>query len=144
MAALLAPHACGRAADTAGERGAIVSTRTAVFLLADSASLEALGSRHPADDFAVIADDMMWYRAEAWTWLEERGVPVITREGRPTLRFRVEGAAREFRFAGDSLLDVVVLYDADREPLAVAPIDVPTAAASYFADLPAAGAASPH
>jgi hypothetical protein len=115
----------------------VISTRTAVFLLADSAALAATRAEYDEEDFAVVADDMMWYRAEAWSWLEEHGVPIVSREGRPTLRFRVGGAVRDAAFDSEPTLDVVVLYDVDRAPVAVAPIDVSTIAPSYFGDLPA-------
>jgi hypothetical protein len=152
----LAPLACGPAPDAPSDRvgadsaGAdtaaaaaddVISTRVAVFLLADSAAIAAARAAHGEEDFAVVADDMMWYRAEAWSWLEERGVPVVNYTGRPTLRFRVGGAVREFAFDAEPTIEVVVLYDADRAPLAVAPIDVSMSAPSYFGDLPADSAA---
>ena len=113
--------------------GHAYTDRVAVFLLADSAQLARMRAEHGAD-FEVVADDMMWYRAEAWSWFEQRAVPVVSLVGRPTLAFAVGGAVREFDFRGEPTADVVVLYDADRAPVAVAPVDVPTAAPAYYRD----------
>ena len=129
-----------------GAAADVVAARVAIFLLADSAALEAARARHSADDFAVVADDMMWYRAEAWSFLEQRGIPIVSHQGRRTLRFRVGGTAQEFDFAAEPTLDLVVLYDVDRAPQAVAPVDVPAAAATYYGELPVpagAGAQTP-
>ena len=118
--------------DTAPSDTAAFTERTVVFLLADSAQIEAVRAELSEDDFYVVADDMMWYRAEAWDWFEERGFTVLSIEGRPPLRFRVGGEDRSYDFSDEDLLDLVVIYEPGREPLAIAPIDVATAAADYF------------
>ena len=106
--------------------------RVAVLLLADSADIARLRAENSEDDFSVIADDLMWYRAEAITWLEQNGVPTATVERRDTLRFLVRGAVREFDYSSEPQLDLVVLYDHDRPPVALAAIDVPTEGERYF------------
>lgn len=122
---------CTRAADP---QSGIPSfgERTVVMLLADSSRMAALRADYDDEDFAVVADDMMWYRSEAWTWFEQRGIPVVSIEGRPPLSFLVDHEYRQFDFLEHETLDVVVLYDRNRAPLAVAPIDAPTSAQSYF------------
>jgi len=106
--------------------------RVAVLLLADSADIERLRAENSEDDFSVIADDLMWYRAEAIDWLETRGVPTVTVTRRDTLRFLVRGRVREFDYSSDPLLDLVVLYDHDRPPVALATVDVATEGERYF------------
>ena len=108
------------------------SSRVAVFLLADSATLEAMRTDRTEEDFQVVADDLMWYRSEAWSWLEERGVRIVALEGRPPLRFRGDAGMRAWDFSAEPTADVVVLYEPGREPRAVAPIDVAAAAPAYF------------
>ena len=115
------------AADEAG-----FSTRVAVFLLADSTALEAIRVERTEEEFHAVADDLMWYRAEAWSWLDEHGVRVVAREGRSPLRFYVDGAMRAWDFGGEPAADVVVLYEPGREPRALAPVDVTAAAPAYF------------
>ena len=121
--------------DTIAADGGIVAARVAIFLLADSARIEEMRARH-GEDMPTVFDDMMWYRAEAWDWLEARRVPVRSVSGRPPLLFLVGDSAREFEFADVTTADVVVLYEPGREPVAVAPIDVAERAAAYFAQLP--------
>ena len=110
------------------------TNRVMVFLLTDSTELAMLRQEYGAD-YEVIADDMMWYRAEAFDWAERNDVPIVVLDGRPPLRFRVEGAPRSFDFTGEEGGDVVVLYDTDREPVPVAPIDVSERAPAYYAPL---------
>ena len=110
---------------------ATFTTRTAILLLADSAVMARLRAEHGAD-FETVADDMMWYRAEALDFLETNAIPVVHFEGRRPLRFRVHGSEQEHDFGGLEYADVVVLYEPDSIPRAVAPIDVPTEAARYF------------
>lgn len=124
------------ASDSITPQDQLFDERVVVFLLADSAELATMRQEHGEEDYYVVADDMMWYRAEAWDWVEQRGIPIVWLEGRPPLRFRVAGATREFDFTDVEASDVVVLYDTDREPLAVAPIEVAERAAAYFPDLP--------
>lgn len=123
------------AIDTAEAEPDVFTERVAVFLLADSTHLARMRQEH-GDDAEVVFDDMMWYRAEAWDWIEQNGIPVVSTDGRPTLRFRVAGVDRAFDYTSESGGDLVVLYDTDREPLAVAPIDVVERGGTYFLGLP--------
>ena len=108
--------------------------RVAIFLLADSATLERIRAE-TGTGYETVADDMMWYRAEAWSWLEERAVPIVTIEGRDSLRFHVAGTAQAYGFDDAQTADVVVLYEPGCAPLALAPIDVATEAGTYFSGL---------
>ena len=129
------PATHGRAGPIAADDVNAFDSTTAVLLLADSAHLEGIRAQYGEEEYAVVADDMMWYRAEAITWLEDRGIALTVIEGRPDVRFRVAGVMRPFDLQGNPTADVVVLYERDREPIALAPIDVSTEAADYFTTL---------
>ena len=107
------------------------TTRTAIFLLADSAQLAYLRGEYGAD-FETMADDMMWYRAEALGFLERHEVSVVYFEGRRPLRFRVLGRDQAYDFGDLEFADVVVLYEPDSLPRPLPTVDVPTVAPAYF------------
>lgn len=148
MIALLVAVACGEpdpSADVArvdavpqaeapelGDDVRVFESRVAVLMLADAAVLDSLRALHGEEDFHVIADDMMYYRAEAFAWLEEHGIPVVELEGRPAVAFAVEGEPAPFEFSADHPLDLVVLYQPGQAPVPVAPVDVTMTAPAYF------------
>lgn len=111
---------------------AVFDEPVAVFLLADSAAEDSLRAEYSEDDYAVVADDRMWYRAEAWNWLEQNGIRTVHFEGRPALSFVVHGVATAYDFGAEPTLDLVVLYRPGREPIALAPIEVAERATAYF------------
>ena len=124
--------ACAGPASEATREREVFDERVAVFLLADSAALDAARARHGEEDFYVVADDMNWYRSEAADWLEQNGIRTVFLEGRPELSFLVDGEPTAFTFDTESTLDVVVLYRPGRAPIALAPVDVGLSAAAYF------------
>ena len=133
---------CGHAADR--DTGSpSFREPTVVLMWAEWPRIEALSGEHDEEDFATVADDLMWYRAEARRWFEERGIPVVEMEGRRPLSFVVDGEDRVYDFSALETLDVVVLYDRDREPVAVAPIDAPAASESYYGPLDAGADPAP-
>jgi hypothetical protein len=105
--------------------------RVVVFVTASAAELEALRGTVSEEDFAVIADDAMYYRATAYEFLEQHGFPVVSLEGRRPLAFRVGTATRRYDFADVAWLDFVVLYEPAREPRVLATNEVETAL-EYF------------
>ena len=105
--------------------------RVVVFVMASAAELEALRGTVSEEDFAVIADDAMYYRANAYEFLEQHGFPVVSLEGRRPLAFRVGTATRRYDFADVRWLDFVVLYDPVREPRVLATNEIETAL-EYF------------
>ena len=131
LCALALVASCSRA-EPAADEAAVYEERVALLMLADSADIERLRSEHAEDDFYVIADDLMWYRAEALSWLEENGIPTVDVDRSLPVRFRVRGAAHEFDYSSETLLDLVVLYDADRPPRALPTVDVSLEGAAYF------------
>ncbi len=87
--------------------------------------------QYSEDDFAVVAEDMMYYRATAYDYLEQRGVEVVRTEGRVQPRFEVEGEPRTFDFSDEPYMDLIVLYEPGMLPLAIAPVDIGRVA-EYF------------
>ncbi|MEX1258836.1 MAG: hypothetical protein WEG36_14575 [Gemmatimonadota bacterium] len=118
--------ACGAAPETAP-----FEERVVVFMEATPEELEALRATVPEEDFATIADDLMFYRAEAHLFLEREGWPITTLAGRRPLEFVVSGEAKKYDFAALPALDAIVLFEPGKEPRAIAPLDVALAAA-YF------------
>jgi len=97
-----------------------------IYLEASAAEIEAERTRVPEDDFAVMADDLMFYRSSALEYLQKQKIPFVHLVGRRPLEFRVGGAARKFDFKDVTLLDFIIVYEPDREPRFVAPNEVET------------------
>jgi hypothetical protein len=72
-------------------------------------------------DYYVMTDDLMWYRAEARDFLETQ--EFASREKGP-LSFSIKGQVRRYEFDDVELLDFIVAYRPGAEPLILAPIDV--------------------
>jgi len=106
--------------------------RVVLFVEATADDLDAARASRSEADHSTMADDLMWYRASAYEFLERNGFPVRTLQGRRTLRFVVDGEARPFDYSHIPTLDVIILYDTNRDPVAVAPIDIEEAVRSYF------------
>jgi hypothetical protein len=120
---------CGSAPETEPFRERVV-----VFMEATPEEFDALRSTVPAEDFGTIADDLMFYRAEAHTFLEMEGSPVTTLSGRRPLAFVVSGEVRNYDFSELPTLDAIVAFEPGREPRAFAPVDV-AAAVAYFTEV---------
>jgi hypothetical protein len=109
--------------------------RVMVFVTGTAEDIDEMRASHDEDDFYIAADDANWYRATAIEFLEERQLPIRYIEGRRPLYFVVAGEARLYDLSEVSTLDVVILYDTDREPCILTPVDVPFAEA-YFTGVP--------
>ncbi|HUG40140.1 MAG TPA: hypothetical protein VMM12_06635 [Longimicrobiales bacterium] len=110
-----------------------------VFMTASDSAMDAARAGREEDDFYTMADDLMWYRATAQEFLEQQGVPVISLLGRRPLHFLVEGEPRRYEFTDLQTLDVVVLYQPGKEPMALPPIsttDGTGTVEAYFASGP--------
>lgn len=96
-----------------------------VFLEATLAEILAQRDRFDdEDDFHVMTDDLMWYRAQAHDALAEAAVaPVLVRERGP-LHFEVGGGVRTYDLEEYTFLDLVVAFRPGSEPLVVAPVSV--------------------
>lgn len=106
--------------------------RIVLFIEASAADLDAARASRDEEEYYTMVDDLMWYRATAREFLENNGLPVRALQGRQPLRFVVNGEVRPFDYSHIPTLDVVILYDTNREPVAAAPIDIEEAARSYF------------
>lgn len=123
--------AAADATPAASHADSIISTRMVIFMHATPADLDSLRTRYSEDDVATIFDDAMWYRATAYEYLEQLKLPVQQVEGKRAFTFRVQGAPRVYDFRAEELLDVIVLYEPEREPRSIAPVDIQVAA-EYF------------
>jgi hypothetical protein len=101
-----------------------IARRAVLFMEATEAQIEAARAGVSADDFAVVADDLMFYRAAAHERLAEAGAPVVRVDGRRPLAFVVDGAARTYDFPELATLDLIVVYVPGSAPSAFATIDV--------------------
>lgn len=101
-----------------------ISTGTVIFLEASPAEIDSARAGRTEEDFAVIADDLMYYRAIAHEQLAVADVPVVRVTGRRRLTFQVEGAARDYDFAHSPLLDLIIVYLPEREPVAFPTLEV--------------------
>lgn len=87
------------------------------------------------DDFYVMTDDLMWYRAEARRFLEEEEFAEVIYQERGPLTFKVHGQVRTYDFDEHTTLDLIVGYRPGAEPMAVAPNEAHQLA-DYFGDPP--------
>jgi hypothetical protein len=111
-----------------------ISRRIVVFVEASDADLEAMRDRYSEEDFAVVADDLMFYRSTAIEYLEERHYPLLRIEGRRPLRFRVSGESRLLDLSDSQLPDLIVLYEPEREPRVISPNEVELTT-NYFSEV---------
>lgn len=107
------------------------SDRVAVFMEAAPAVLDSMLSAYDDVDRGIVGDDLMYYRSSAYDFFDREGIRVVRLEGRPLLRFEIDGAMKEFDFAAVRSADVIVLYDPGKAPQAIAPIDLHVAQ-GYF------------
>jgi hypothetical protein len=101
-----------------------IDRRAIVFMEATAEEIQAARAGLPDGDFAVIADDLMFYRAVAHERLAEAGAPVLRISGRRPLAFLVDGAARTYDFAEIETLDLLVVYVPDAPPRAFSTLEV--------------------
>jgi hypothetical protein len=108
-----------------------ISTASVVFMEASSAEIDEARAGASADEFAVIADDLMFYRASAHEQLAALGTPPVRVSGRRPLEFVVAGEPKLYDFAGAAPLDLIVVYLPDHEPRTFATLEVDQAI-GYF------------
>jgi hypothetical protein len=111
---------------------------TILYIQASSSEIEQMQARTPPGDFFTIADDMMFYRSEAFSVIERASVPKVTRVGRLRVQFVGDGEERTLDLSEIPWMDVIVLFDPGREPLILAPIDLSADSAvisQYFSEV---------
>lgn len=109
----------------------VIATRSVIFVEASRAQLDSLRAKYNEEEYAVIADDAMWYRATAYEYLEKLKLPVTTVKGRRPFVFEVNGQPRTYDLRESDWLDVIIVYEPGREPRLIAPVDI-QAVAEYF------------
>jgi len=114
-------------ADTAAPASdeAAVSTATIIYMEATPAEIDERRTTYVDEqDYYVMTDDLMWYRAEARALLEtQEFAEFVSREKGP-LSFSINGQVRRYDFEDVLLLDFIVAYRPGAEPLILAPVDV--------------------
>jgi hypothetical protein len=112
---------------------AAVTTATIIYMEATLAEIEEHRSSYDDEqDYYVMTDDLMWYRAEARAFLETQEFAEFVSRERGPVEFRINGQVRRFEFDDVELLDIIVAYRPGAEPLILAPVDV-YEIADYFA-----------
>ena len=97
---------------------------TVIYVEATPAEIEAARARFSEEDFAVIADDLMFYRASAIERLEERQIPFTRLMGRRPLEFVIDGVRQSFDFKDVTALDFIVVQLPNESPRTFAPIEI--------------------
>jgi hypothetical protein len=115
------PAAAGRAYGQ--EAPPAYSGAIVVFVGPDSAGLERLRKKVGDEDFHVIADDEMWYRANAFELLDGLRVPYALVD-RGVMRFVVRGTPREYAWEDVDREWFVVIYDGASEPRISSSVDL--------------------
>jgi hypothetical protein len=95
-----------------------------ILLEASEAEIDAARKSLTEENFLVMADDLMYYRASAAEFLETQPTRFLRMTGRPTLYFLVSGAKRAYDFKNISTLDVVVAYERNKQPRIMATNEV--------------------
>jgi len=93
-----------------------------LFVSPDSAEVERMRAELGAD-FETVADDAMWYRAEARVLLDSLHFPYAD-VGRGEGRFRVGGRTRGFSWRGAPGAWFAVVYDGASMPSITADFDL--------------------
>lgn len=102
----------------------VISERLVIFVEATPAQLDSVRARYSEEDYAVVGDDLMWYRATAAEYLEKLKLPFRYAKDREPVAFLVDGRPRRYDFRDAEALDLLILYDANREPRAIATADL--------------------
>lgn len=112
---------------------ATVTTATIIYMEATPAEIDERRSKYADEqDYYVMTDDLMWYRAEARAFLEMQEFAEFVARERGPIEFRINAQVRRLEFDDVELLDIIVAYRPGAEPLVLAPVDVHEIA-DYFA-----------
>lgn len=106
------------------------STPIVLFVSPDSLELQSLRQRL-GDDFYVVADDAMWYRAGAYEALDSLGIEYAAAIGRAG-RFLVQGRPTLVSWDSASPGWFTLVYDGRTEPRITYDVDLPSLLDSVF------------
>jgi hypothetical protein len=116
------PTSTVRSADSASATS--ISEPTVIYVEATEAEIDAARKGVPEEDFAVIADDLMFYRASAIELLEKWNIPFSRLTGRRPMQFTVNGAPERIDFTDVTTLDFIVVYRTNVKPRVFAPNEI--------------------
>lgn len=85
------------------------------------------------EDFYVVADDAMWYRAATYETLDSLRIPYVA-VGRGRARFRVRGRDQLFDWSQRKESWFLVLYNGRDAPRISADLDLAAALTNYLAE----------
>ncbi|HYJ78084.1 MAG TPA: hypothetical protein VEW03_00580, partial [Longimicrobiaceae bacterium] len=95
----------------------------------DSQEIHALRDEF-GEDFYVVADDAMWYRASTHQMLDSLRIPYLP-VGRGHALFRVRGKTRRFDWSRRGEAWFLVLYNGEDEPSIAADVDLEAALMTF-------------
>lgn len=95
-----------------------------IYVEATDAEIAAARSGVSAEDFAVIADDLMFYRSAAIERLEGWHIPLTRVAGRRPMAFVVRGKSVTTDFKNVTTLDFIVVQRPNEKPRVFAPSEV--------------------
>ena len=98
------------------------NTPIVLLVAPDSAEIAALQAEL-GDDFYIVADDAMWYRASAYALLDSLRIP-YAEVAKGEAIFLVDGARRQFSWHDSELAWFAVVYDGVSEPEIIADVDL--------------------
>jgi hypothetical protein len=124
VATLLVTACTGPGAKTSAEPPAAeFSTPLVLFVSPDAPEIQQL-KRELGDDFYVVADDAMWYRASAYQLLDSLQIRHTEVSGR-SARFLVHGQPIIVSWDSVARTWFNLVYDGETEPRVTADIDLP-------------------
>lgn len=132
VSALLGVTACGPPSKSLPP--ADYSEPIVLFVSPDSAEIHRLQQRL-GDDFYVVADDAMWYRAAAIELLDSLDIP-YAEVGRGAAHFRVGGMPKRINWEDTDRAWFNIVYDGNSEPVLSADIDIAEAVAKLRPGIP--------
>ena len=97
---------------------------TVIYVEATEAEIEGARKGVSEEDFAVIADDLMFYRSSAVEWLEAWHIPFTRLTGRRPIQFTVNGVPESIDFKDITTLDFIVVYRPNEKPRVFAPNEI--------------------
>jgi hypothetical protein len=109
---------------SAGPEPVLLEEPAILYIQASPSEIEQLRARTAPEDFFTIADDVMFYRSEAFSVVERASIPLVTRVGRIPVRFISDGQERVLDLSEVPWLVLIVLFKPGRDPLVLAPIDL--------------------
>ncbi len=123
-AAVLAASACTNPSGQMPERSGVAdySKPIVLFVSPDSQEVRRL-HQELGDDFYIVADDAMWYRAAAYQLLDSLRIP-HAEVGRGAARFLVEGRPRLVNWERVERTWFGLVYDGRTEPRIFSDIDI--------------------